>query len=376
VFAAGFILAAAQGFAQQPWVQTLGPAGVSPTGSYAISNLETIDNVYGGVSYNIPLASLPPGRAGFSMGLPLVYNSNIWNVVQVGLPGGTCAIPSETGGGIYCNYLTPSGNGGWQYGNEYGLSLAVNMAYENGLTQPNCQGAGVPDTYKYYQLSAVLPDGSHHLLYLNGALDDSGNGYYQELPGATPACKALSTLTGPYYTYFTADGTYLKVVIAASAGNLCAAPSVPDPCWTSYTWTMYFPDGTQVIGQASQAASILDRNGNKVLISNVDEDLPTGSTQSLQYVFQDDLQRNIAVPRHPRNALLNRHAAHGTGKADGLGPRSLAPGGEHPRGERKERPHHPAGGARGAVGAQVSRRSAPATGQRARQSRGVPFERG
>src|SRR5260370_8310853 len=57
--------------------ETMPQRGLVPTGSYAISDLETINVVNGNVSYRIPLTSLPPGRAGWSLGLDLTYNSQI-----------------------------------------------------------------------------------------------------------------------------------------------------------------------------------------------------------------------------------------------------------------------------------------------------------
>src|SRR5580698_5341586 len=43
--------------------------GFVPTGSYAVSDLESINMSTGNVVLRIPIVSLPPGRAGLSAGL-------------------------------------------------------------------------------------------------------------------------------------------------------------------------------------------------------------------------------------------------------------------------------------------------------------------
>jgi RHS repeat-associated protein len=179
--------------------------------------------------------------------------------------------------------------GGWNYGNNYGLSLALSPTSPVYGGTANCS---VPSSYLWYQLSAIFPDGSSHILHLMGASDNQGNGYYQALPGAgTPPC---GTYSGDY-TYFTNDGTYVKVVIGANSGNPNCPVYTPAFCWTTYTWTMYFPDGTQVVGAGSQTISITDRNGNQILVKNVDTDLGPGDVQTLQYLFQDAFGRGISV---------------------------------------------------------------------------------
>ena len=264
-------------------LNTLAPAGVLPTGSYSLNELETIDNVNGSLFFRVPMASLPPGRAGQTASLPLLYNSNLYNIDQV--YSYTDCDGNSSGGGLY-NCLMPSSSGGWQYGYEYGLQLTFNPAYY--YEAVNCS---TPSTYKYYQLSAVFPDGSSHLLHLYNAYDDNGNGYYQELPGATASCS--SGFSGDY-TYYTTDGTYVKVIFLASTSPTCGNGSPPDSCWSSYPWTMYFPDGTQVTGAGGQASAIFDRNGNKITVQNIVA-LSGSVTQTTNTVLTDDLGRTITV---------------------------------------------------------------------------------
>src|SRR5216117_78780 len=52
--------------------------GFHAGGSYALSEIETLSQFSGEVSLRIPLGSLPPGRAGLSASLNLLYSSKLW----------------------------------------------------------------------------------------------------------------------------------------------------------------------------------------------------------------------------------------------------------------------------------------------------------
>ena len=151
--------------------ETMPQRGLVPAGSYSVSDLETINSVNGNVFYQIPLASLPPGRAGWGAGLKLTYNSQIYDV---NLYPGT----SNNSPGVQTLYhwLYPSQWGGWQYGYTYSLDLEV---------RPSVSGSrscGVPSDLKGYKLSVISPDGSHHTMHLYGWWDDNGDGYYEVGP--------------------------------------------------------------------------------------------------------------------------------------------------------------------------------------------------
>jgi len=79
LFICGIVLAAfcaqTTGLAQEA---TKG-RGFSPIGSYALSDIETINLVTGNLMFHLPIASLPPGRGGLSASLSLVYNSKLWD---------------------------------------------------------------------------------------------------------------------------------------------------------------------------------------------------------------------------------------------------------------------------------------------------------
>src|SRR5271169_1402204 len=59
---------------------TMPDRGIVPAGTYAPTNVDTVSATSGNVLVKIPLAKLPPGRAGWSSGLGLVYNSNIYDL--------------------------------------------------------------------------------------------------------------------------------------------------------------------------------------------------------------------------------------------------------------------------------------------------------
>src|SRR5438270_849690 len=59
---------------------TLPDRGMYPLASQLVSDFETINTATGNLVYQFPLAKLPPGRAGFTADLNLIYNSAIYDV--------------------------------------------------------------------------------------------------------------------------------------------------------------------------------------------------------------------------------------------------------------------------------------------------------
>jgi hypothetical protein len=57
----------------------LAQRGTYPAGSYAISNIESINPVNGNLMFNLPLGSLPAGRKGMGAGVALHYNSKLFD---------------------------------------------------------------------------------------------------------------------------------------------------------------------------------------------------------------------------------------------------------------------------------------------------------
>lgn len=54
--------------------------GFQPSGSYAFTDIETINTTNGDLTLRVPVGSLPPGRGGNpGFTLQLLYNSKIWD---------------------------------------------------------------------------------------------------------------------------------------------------------------------------------------------------------------------------------------------------------------------------------------------------------
>src|ERR1035438_3549675 len=171
--------------------------GTTPTGSYTLSNIETIDNVAGNVFLRIPMASMPPGRAGWSTGVNLTYNSSIYDATQG--EGSTTVYalgPSTTGGG-------------WQLGFQHTLDVE---------DAPTCSNNNVPG----YKLRLITPDGASHALRLippfPAITDKQGDAFYNIDPRfpqsyVDASCNAHVTSGITTLTYFTADGSFITVIL-------------------------------------------------------------------------------------------------------------------------------------------------------------------
>jgi RHS repeat-associated protein len=240
------------------WAQQLNipQRGVVPNGFYEVSEIETIDAVSGSVSLQIPITSFPPGRAGLTHGIELLYNSRIYTGAFIS--GQFALFPVHN--------IDPSDSAGWRYGYQYSVVTDVS------------QYAGIsPCTPGSAALRLIMPDGSSHRLY--GTATDLGSGYYiYYLPG----CGTPTALTG---TFYTADGTYLRVDIDSNS-----------------SWTLRFPDGRTVAGPTGGTANtITDRNGNKITISG------NGTTT----VLTDDLGRTITISHTANQDVITQSGYNG-----------------------------------------------------------------
>ncbi len=170
-------------------------------------------------------------------GLNLVYNSEIYDVAYTSSDGNPSAVQtlefSATGGG-------------WNYGYDYSLvpetmdASGVYGACETGYSGPF-----------YYKLSLVTPDGSHHTL-LNASYPITGYpGYFATSYNGWGVCYTGTTPPGINATYYTADGSYLRLTMQSSG-----------------YWTLDFPDGKQVTGQGLHSTTIADANGNQISIQH------------------------------------------------------------------------------------------------------------
>jgi hypothetical protein len=282
--------------------------GLIPTGLFAVSDVETINVVNGNVLFRIPLAALPPNRSGLTAGFNLTYNSQIYDIQRD--PG----VSQITGLPTTFQHLRPSQQGGgWQYGYMYSLSLDILPGLGT-----NCNGT--PDLRKIYRLSVISPDGSHHTLHLYpdtprspagpSLLDNNGDGYYEVDPsGHTPLCPSPPDSSGNPVgdlTYYTTDGSYLKVVVSQSA----------DVNWTNHQWTIYFPDGSTATGFGAQMMQRTDRNNNSISVQNVLVQNPDGSQDTLSTAIWDNFARRILIQYNRSAGTSNQDTVTQTGFAE------------------------------------------------------------
>ena len=235
--------------AQYP--ETAPKGGFHPSGTFAISALESVNTINGNVNLRIPITQFPAGRAGMTHGLDLVYNSQLYEI----RPAVTFT-PDED----LVQNLFKSEWGGWRYGFEYALDLEerVNLVLNCPDVVPAIHGTHI------CKLRLVSPDGALRTLHLRGHNDVSGDGFYQIGPDGQPSPCAEDNQVPPVsgtLTYFTTDGSYLKLEIEDLAGS--------GEAWTTRPWTLYLPDGTRFEGVSNRTDFIYDRNDNEIEIQRL-----------------------------------------------------------------------------------------------------------
>ena len=143
------------------------PRGYQPTSGYAISEIESVNTVSGSLGYQIPLASLPPGKAGLTAGINLNYSSALWDTFLEYIPR-----PSDPSQYILSQNMLASSKGGWQY--SFNASFEVADPRPSVPNPPNC--INDPASWNRYRYNIVLPDGSTHSLHPKG-YSESTDGY-------------------------------------------------------------------------------------------------------------------------------------------------------------------------------------------------------
>ena len=251
-----FGVASASG--QNPYtVETRPPRGFMPTADQLTSSVDSIDPISGKLHLEIPLASLPRGRAGSRFDLNLVYDSHLYDLVpEILLPPPSLNTDPEVAWTL-SSYST----GGWHYNID---NLHLDLEVHTGAIDyyPDCTESSPK---RVYRLRVPLLDGSLHTMQLRGygaAMNDnySGDGFFGIYPltGRSNACAALhgdwpSQLTG-WLSYYSTDGSYLKLEIYVDgSGNLDTAP-----------FHIYYPDGQRATGHGFFVETLYDANGNGI----------------------------------------------------------------------------------------------------------------
>lgn len=228
---------------------TAGPQrGFQPGGAYSLSNIESVNTTNGNLLMNVPLGGLPKGRGGLSANINLLYNSKLYDIRS-----STIRVLGEA---HELQNIQESAEGGWRYALRYEVQLHTS-GYQPPVTSPAPPTCQDYNRVYYYKVKIALPDGSLHELRLQGYGDD--NGFYAYKPDGTTTgyCASPAPLTGDL-TYYTTDGTFLKLVVQHDT----------DQSWSNNPWTLYLPDGGRVTG-GNAPQRIHDRNNNYIEVQDI-----------------------------------------------------------------------------------------------------------
>ncbi|HKO41652.1 MAG TPA: hypothetical protein VJU84_00055 [Pyrinomonadaceae bacterium] len=275
--------------------------GFQAGGSYALSDIETINTGSGNLILSIPLASLPAGR-GTAPGasLRLLYNSKMFDSrvqrysqgLPEGGPGGGCISPSglpvpcdevrlkswkeprfvhadwrnigaalSPQGTTYnytMNLLQGSQEGGWRYGLDYQLQF---FKREDEYVAPYTPTCPSEEANYIFKLKMAFPDGAVREFHPTGYLQSStlNDGYYRiNYDGWYNDCSGGHYAVTGNMIYYSTDGSHLRLVIAHDG----------DTNPYNNGWTLYMPDGSRATG-GNAPQRIYDRNNNYVEIQTV-----------------------------------------------------------------------------------------------------------
>jgi len=324
--------------------------GFNPAGSYAMSDIETIDTTGGDMMLHIPIAALPPGRGGLGAKLSLVYNSKLWDSVvgydyDLGKQTPPCTAPAQWDVYYPClnqdrnatliqqNQLQGSADGGWKYAYNYWVQMVYRPTYTAPELQPQCPFNGLgygPGDYSAQYLFKVrvhYPDGSVHEFSplpfqtaSNGStvqvLSDA-DGWTNIAPdGYQILCGSQPTWVVNTMTYASNDGTYAKLVVNRNLDHTSTTYRY-DALYN--TWTLYLADGTKVDGNLKNQClnlntgqpmdsyaeeQITDRNGNYILIKQGVPNYNGNGDKADQII--DQFGRSIDI-EHVNNTLDKIH---------------------------------------------------------------------
>ena len=272
-------------FAQYPYsVETRPPRGFMPGADQLTSPVDSIDPISGKLHLEIPIASLPRGRAGSGFDLNLVYDSHLYDLVPEILQPPNSTLDPEVAW-LLSSYST----GGWHY-NIDNLHLDIEGHYG---AVDNVLDCAEDSPRRVYRLRVPMFDGSLHIMQLRGygaAVSDnySGDGFFGIYPltGRANVCAAKyhewpSQLTG-WLSYYSIDGSYLKLeVYVDGSGNMDAAP-----------FYIYYPDGQRATGHGFFIENLFDANGNGIHFSNHCADDPCNFTYT---AISDDAGHEIRI---------------------------------------------------------------------------------
>ncbi len=228
--------------------------GFGGNGGYQTTEIDSVSLQNGGVSVQIPLASLPPmagGKLGYT--LNATYNSKLFEMTRKEVripPGGPpgCPVSYSTQ-----EMVSSGGGSGWKIGAEYEIFFRdANEDYD--YIEPDLSTCYGDEWYHmmglFFKPMIRMPDGSEHALLIDGSFPaysgtrDHLKGYY--LYGGS---GNQPQFTAPV-RFYTIDGSFLTIIYKPAS----------DPV----RWILYMKDGTTV-QQSDVGQKIIDKNGNSIL---------------------------------------------------------------------------------------------------------------
>jgi RHS repeat-associated protein len=260
-------------------------------GSYALSDIETINTTNGNLMLNIPLASLPAGR-GPGYTLALRYNSKLWNSQGTRQ---TDVVNPETNEPEYFNLetLTASDAGGWSYSGFYQLEV-MNRRDLEPIDTCSVYSADYEKSAYLWKLKMRFPDGSVHEFRPSGQNSYYDDGYFKVDPNgrtysaSSTNCTTSTQTTTSGMTYYSTDGSFMRLVVDYVAGN-------DGPLSAGNPWTLYMPDGGKVVRPSGSsnpgyAQRIYDRNGNYISLGTANG------------IVEDQFGRSITIENDPADS--------------------------------------------------------------------------
>ena len=325
---AGSILAVVVLGAGPLWAQDTKVAerGLQVTGSYRLGEIETVNTKNGNVLLRVPLASLPPGRAGNpGFDLTLNYNSKLWDVSVEHTNNPDDLENLDPANPIQLRKLKPAlGSPGWTYNYQYKVDLDRRSLHRFGLSS-TCNPDSLDQNvllqnqlfWYEYKVSMVFPDGSVHVFLPEGEARNGVNNdeYFPVQPDGRrllPPCGR--SLAGPApgtqtISYYSVDGTYLRLEFEVARDDDEDGTLDPETLWPSNNWTLYFPNGRRVSGTGLMSDEMTGRTWEQLQDNDPNEN--TTTITIIRVLAPGDTPQDVITDSEGRQIIVRKDKARG-----------------------------------------------------------------
>ena len=305
--------------------------GLQVTGSYRLGEIETVNTKNGNVMLRVPLASLPPGRAGNpGFQLTLNYNSKLWDVsVEHTNNPDDLANPDpanpDPANPIQLRKLKQAlGSPGWTYNYQYKVDLDKRSLHRIGLSS-TCNPDSLDQNvllqnqlfWYEYKVSMVFPDGSVHVFLPEGEARNGFNNdeYFPVQPDGRrflPPCGEI--LEGPApgtqtISYYSVDGTYLRLEFEVARDDNDDGTLDAETLWPSNNWTLYFPNGRRVSGTGLMSDEMTMRTWEELQDNDPNENTTTITINRV--LTPGDTPRDVITDSEGRQIIVRKDKAKG-----------------------------------------------------------------